>query len=65
VNEVRVCVKHGCRLLIIHEFNQYDVKLYNLNPGEGENFVQYIDTFLKLKTEDSGNLGWVQWPEDE
>jgi hypothetical protein len=39
---------------------QYDTK-----TGEGVYFVQYIDTFLKLKTEASGYPGWVQAPEDK
>jgi hypothetical protein len=32
---------------------------------EGGHFVQYIDTFLKLKAETRGYSGWVQSQEDE
>ena len=33
--------------------------------GTGGLFVQYIDTFLKLKAEASGYPSWVQSPADE
>jgi hypothetical protein len=39
---------------------QYDPK-----PGEGRHFVQYIDTFLKLKADARGYPEWVQRNEDE
>ena len=33
--------------------------------GQGGLFVQYVDTFLKLKTEASGYPSWVRTPEVE
>jgi len=65
VDEVRVAVERGYLVLKIHEFYEYEVTQYNPKPDEGGHFVQYIDTFLKLKAEASGYPGWVQSPEDE
>jgi len=41
------------------------VTQYNPETGEGGLFVDYIDTFLKLKVEASGYPGWVHSPEGE
>ena len=38
---------------------------YNPVTGEGGLFVQYVNTFLKLKAEASGYPDWVQCPNDE
>ena len=62
VDEVRVAVKHGLKS---HECYEYEITKYDPKTGEGGHFVQYIDTFLKLKAETSGYPGWVQGPEDE
>jgi hypothetical protein len=43
---------------------KYEVTQYDPKTGDGGHFVQYIDTFLKLKTGASGYPGWVQEPED-
>ena len=37
---------------------------YDPQTGQGGLFVQYIDTFLNLKTEASGYPSWVRTPED-
>jgi hypothetical protein len=65
VNEVRVAIEHGYSLLKIHECYAYEITQYDPKTGEGWNFVQYIDTFLKLGAEAIGYPGWVQGPEDE
>jgi len=44
---------------------EYQVTQYNPETGEGGHFVDYINTFLKLKAEASGNPGWVRSPPDE
>jgi hypothetical protein len=54
VDEVRVAVERGYRILKIHEFYEYEVTQYDTTTGEGWQFVQYIDTFLKLKAEARG-----------
>jgi hypothetical protein len=38
---------------------------YDPTSGEGGLFVQYINTFVKLKAEASGYPNWVKCPEDE
>ena len=47
------------------EIFEYEVTQYYRQTGEGGLFVQYINTFLKLKTEASGYPSWVRTPEDE
>jgi len=65
MHEVRLLVDRGYRVLKIHEFYEDEVTQYDPKTGEGSHFVQYIDTFLKLKAEASGYPGWVQGPEDQ
>ena len=38
---------------------------YDSQTGNGGLFVQYTDTFLKLKAEANGYPSWVQSPPDE
>ena len=45
--------------------NEFAVTLYDPQTGQGGLFVEYADTFLKLKTEDSGYPDWVRTPWDE
>jgi hypothetical protein len=56
VDEVRVAVEHGYRVLKIDEFYEYEVTQYDPKTGGGY-FVRYINTFLKLKAEASGHPG--------
>jgi hypothetical protein len=44
---------------------EYAVTRYDPQTGEGGLFVQYINTFLKLKAEASGYPGWDRTPDDE
>ena len=37
---------------------------YNTVTGEGGLFVEYVNTFLKLKAEASGYPSWVRTPTD-
>jgi hypothetical protein len=60
LDEVRVAVERGYTALKIHEFYEYEITQYDPMTGEGGHFVQYIDTFLKLKAEASGYPEWVQ-----
>ena len=43
----------------------YQVTLYDPETVKGGLFAQYIDTFLKLKSEASGYPSWVQCLEDK
>jgi hypothetical protein len=39
--------------------------MYTPQTGDGGLFVDYINTYLKLKAEASGYPNWAQCPEDE
>jgi hypothetical protein len=65
VDEVRLAVERGYRILRIYEFYLYEVTQYNPATGEGGLFVQYVDTFDKLKAEASGFPGLVQSVADQ
>ena len=49
----------------ILEVYEYSVTQYDLQTGQGGPFVEYVDTFFKLKTDVSGYTDWVRTPEDE
>jgi hypothetical protein len=55
----------GYKIVEIYEVYEYTVTQYDPQTGEGGLFVQYINTFLKLKAEASGYPDWVQTPDDE
>jgi len=65
MNEVRLAVEKGYRILEIHEVYEYQVTQYKRETGEGGLFVDYINTFLKIKAEASGYPSWVRSPEDK
>jgi hypothetical protein len=65
INEVRLAVNKGYKILEIQEVYQYEVTQYNPGTGDGGLFVEYINTFLKLKAEASGYPSWVRSPADE
>jgi hypothetical protein len=65
VDEVRLAVDKGYKLIEVYEFYEYKVTQYDPKTGEGGMFVQYINTFLKLKAEASGYPTWVQTNDDE
>jgi hypothetical protein len=65
LDEVRLAVQKGYRVLEVYEVYEYDITQYDRQTGEGRLFVQYINTFLKLKAESSGYPSWVRTPEDE
>jgi len=60
-----MAVSKGYRILEIHEVYEYAVTQYDASTGEGGLFVEYIDTFLKLKAEASGYPSWVRNRADE
>jgi hypothetical protein len=45
IDEVRLAVDRGYKILETQEVYQYDVTQYDLNTGEGGLFSAYIDTF--------------------
>jgi hypothetical protein len=64
-DELRLAVTKGYRITKVHEVYEYNVTHYDRETGEGGLFVQYIDTFLKLKAEASGYPSWVRTPANE
>jgi hypothetical protein len=65
IDEVRLAVSKGYRILEIQEVYQYEMTQYDPVTSDGGLFVEYINTFLKLKAEVSGYPSWVQTPADE
>src|SRR5215472_7888766 len=65
MDEVRLAVSKGYRVIQVFEVYEYAVTQFDKVSGEGGLFVEYIDTFLKLKAEASGYPVWVSTPEDE
>ena len=63
--EIRLAVKKGYKLVVVHEVYEYQVTQYDPQTGNGGLFAQYIDTFLNLKAEANGYPSWVQCPADE
>jgi hypothetical protein len=62
IDEVRLAVTKGYKILEILEVYQYEVIQYNPETGDEGLFVEYINTFLKLKAEASGYPSWVRTP---
>ena len=65
IDEVRLAVDRGYKILEIQEVYQYEVTQYDPDTGEGGVFMDYIYAFLKLKAETSGYSSWFRTPEDE
>jgi hypothetical protein len=65
IDEVRKAVEMGYVIREIYEFYEYVVEQYNSEKKEGGLFVDYINTFLKLKAEASGYPTWVKDETDE
>jgi hypothetical protein len=61
MDEVRMAVESGYRVLQVYEVYEYRTTQYDPQLGGGL-FVEYINTFLKLKTEASGYPAWVRSP---
>jgi hypothetical protein len=49
IDEIRLAVAKVYKILEIREVYQYEVTQYNPDTGEGGLFVEYINTFLKLR----------------
>ena len=65
IDELRLALQNGYKILDIHELYEYQVTKYNRDKDEGGLFVDYINTFLKPKAEESGYPSWVRTPADE
>jgi hypothetical protein len=56
-------VQKDYKPLDFHEVCEYKVTQYDPQSGDGGLLVEYINTFVKLKTEASGYPNWVQCTE--
>ena len=65
LDELRLALTKGYKVLEIHEVYEYAVTQYDTTSGEVGLFVDYIYTFLKLKAEANGYPSWVRTPSDE
>jgi hypothetical protein len=65
LDEIRLAVEKGYRILEIYEIYEFEVTQYDRETGESGLFAAYIEMFLKLKAEESGYPSWVQTPDDE
>jgi len=65
IDKIRKAVRKGYEIVEIIEIYEYAVTQYDTQTGEGGLFVEYIERFLKLRTEASGYQSWVRTPEFE
>jgi hypothetical protein len=65
LDEVRLAVQKGYKVIEIYEVYEYKVTQYDPQIHEGGVFVDYINTFLKLNAVANGYTNWVQSPEDK
>ena len=65
MDEVRLAVEKGYRILEIYEVYEYQVTQCNPETGQSRLFIDYINTFLKLKAEATGYPGSVGSLADE
>ena len=49
IDEVRLAVQISYEVTEIFEVYEYAITQYDPNTGQGGPFVEYVDTFLKLK----------------
>ena len=60
-----MAVEKGYKAPEIFEVYEYDVTKHDPQTGQDGLFVDYINSFLKLKAEASVYPFWVRTPEDE
>jgi len=65
IDKVRLAVQMSYEVIEIFEVYEYAVTQYDPQTGQGGLFVEYVATFLKLKTEASVYPDWVRTPEDD
>lgn len=63
--ELRVAVQKGYKILCLYEAWEYQTTIYDPATKSGGIFAEYINTFLKIKTEASGFPSWCKTPSDE
>ncbi len=64
--ELHVAIDKGYKVLAIYEVYHWDqTTCYDPTKKEGGLFIDYINTFLKLKQEFSGYPNWCSTPDDK
>lgn len=63
-DELREAVNNGYEILQIYEAWEYNTVKYDVESGTGGIFSEYINTFLKIKTEASGYPQWCKTESD-
>lgn len=59
-NELRLAMQKGYQIIEMYEAWEYKTVKYNKDSGKKGLFSEYIDFFLKMKTEASGYPNWVE-----
>lgn len=52
--ELQEAVRQNYKIIKIHEIHHYEKEVYDSEAKKGGVFAEYVNTFLKLKTEASG-----------
>ena len=65
IDEVRLAVDKGYKILEILEVYEYQVMCYDPATGNGGHFADYIDTFFKLKQVASSYPSCVRTEDDK
>lgn len=64
-NELRIAVENGYTINKIYEAWDYKIEKYDPVQKTGGLFAEYVNTFLKIKTEASGYPSWVKTETDK
>lgn len=64
-NELRFAVQKGYKVLKIYEAWEYEMTQNDKSDSSSGLLAEYINTFLKLKTEASGFPTWCTTADDE
>lgn len=64
-DELRLAMRVGYEIIEMYEAWEYKIVKYDKSTNEPGLFSQYIDFFLKMKTEASGYPEWVKSEEDK
>ena len=65
IDEVKLAVSKGYKIVKNHEIWEYEITQYNPSTGQGGFFAEYINHFLKIKVESSGWPKWCKTAEDK
>ena len=65
MDEMLLAVQKVYRLIEVFKFYEYQVIQYDPTTGQGGLFVEYINTFLKLKAEANSYPSSVRTPEED